>query len=141
VLGVDGEIVGERRRRWTPEEKAALLAEIEARGGRVSVVAQQHGISKGLLYNWRSACKAAVLAARGSAPGSAGFIQLGVVAAPAYESSALRTMAGGRRAGLAVAGRAGVIEIDLPDGIRVRVDSGVDEQALRRVLSAVRGWR
>jgi hypothetical protein len=35
--------------------------------------------------------------------------------------------------------QAQVIEIDLPDGVRVRVDSGVNEKALRRVLSAVRG--
>jgi transposase len=35
--------------------------------------------------------------------------------------------------------RVGVIEIDLPDGARVRVDSGVNEKALRRVLSALRG--
>jgi transposase-like protein len=49
-----------RRRKWTPAEKAALLAEVEAEGGRVSVVAQRHGISDSLLYNWRSAWKAAV---------------------------------------------------------------------------------
>jgi hypothetical protein len=36
---VDGEIVVERRRQWTPEEKAALMAEAEAEGGQVSVVA------------------------------------------------------------------------------------------------------
>jgi transposase len=30
----------------------------------------------------------------------------------------------------------GLIEIVLPDGITLRVDAGVDEQALRRVLSA-----
>jgi hypothetical protein len=30
---VDGEIVVERRRQWTPEEKAALMAEVEAEGG------------------------------------------------------------------------------------------------------------
>lgn len=33
-----------RRRKWTPEEKAALLAEIEEEGGRVSVVARRHGV-------------------------------------------------------------------------------------------------
>jgi transposase len=38
-----------------------------------------------------------------------------------------------------LAERAGVIEIDLPDGVRVRVDSTVTEKALRRVLSALRG--
>jgi hypothetical protein len=33
---VDGEIVVERRRQWTPEEKAALMAEVEAEGGHAS---------------------------------------------------------------------------------------------------------
>jgi len=43
-----------------------------------------------------------------------------------------------RGTGLALMERVGIIEIDLPDGVRVRVDSGVNEKALRRVLSAVR---
>jgi transposase len=144
VLGVDGEIVVERRRQWTPEEKAALLGEIEATGGRVSVVAQRHGISKSLLYNWRSAGKAAALAARGAAPGSSGFIQLGVVADRAYAGPALRLAAGAsfpRGVAPALAERAGAMEIDLPEGVRVRVDGAVDEMALRRVLSALRGLR
>ena len=50
---MDGEIVVARRRQWTAEEKAALMAEVEAEGGQVSVVAQRRGISKSLLYNWR----------------------------------------------------------------------------------------
>jgi transposase len=58
---VEGEIVArvERRRMWSAAEKAASLAEVEAEGGRVSVVARRHRISDSLLYNWRSACKAA----------------------------------------------------------------------------------
>ena len=55
-----GEVIVERRRRWTPEQKAALIAEVEAEGGHVSMVARRHGISASLLYNWRSACKAAL---------------------------------------------------------------------------------
>jgi len=42
-----------------------------------------------------------------------------------------------RGAGLALAERVGVIEIDLPDGVRVRVDDSINEKALRRVLSAL----
>jgi len=55
----EAEIVA-RRRKWSAEEKAALLAEVEAEGGRVSVVARRHGLSDSLLYNWRSAWKAAM---------------------------------------------------------------------------------
>jgi len=50
---VDGEIVVARRRQWTAEEKAALMAEVEAEGGQVSVVAQRHGISDILLASMR----------------------------------------------------------------------------------------
>jgi transposase len=139
---MDGEIVAriERRRRWTSGEKAALLAEIEAEGGQVSLVARRHGISKSLLYNWRSACRAA-LAGCSSVSGSGGFIPLGVIADPSYEGPAMRTASGARGAFAALAGRAGVMEIELPDGVRVRADGSVEELALRRVLSAVRGSR
>ena len=46
-----------------------------------------------------------------------------------------------RGAAAALAERAGVIEIDLPEGVRVRVDGDVDEMVLRRVLAALRGSR
>jgi len=57
----DVEIVGrvERRRKWSAEEKAALLAEVEAERGKVSLVARRRGISDSLIYNWRSAWRAA----------------------------------------------------------------------------------
>ena len=140
---MDGEIIArvERRRQWTLEEKAALMAEVEAAGGQVSLVARRHGVSKSLLYNWRSAWKAAASAvsAQAASAVSAGFIQLGVVteateqlSLPAAPAACLRG------AGLSLAERVGVIEIDLPDGVRVRVDDHVSEKALRRVLAAMK---
>jgi transposase len=138
---VEGKIVVERRRRWAPEQKAALIAEVEAEGGRVSVVARRHGISTSLLYNWRSAWKAAARAVRDGAPPLPGFIQLGVVADASQTGSALGMTAGAVGVASALAERAGVMEIDLPGGVRVRFDGRVDELALRRVLSAVRGLR
>ena len=70
------------------------------------------------------------------------FVQLGVVADASGESSTVPMGVSAvcpRGAGLALAERVGVIEIDLPDGVRVRVDSSVNEKALRRVLAALRG--
>jgi transposase len=141
---VDGEIIArvERRRQWSPQEKAALMAEVEAEGGQVSVVARRHGISKSLLYNWRSAWRAAALAAQAASPASTGFIQLGVVADLSDANQAMpmpAALPAPRGAGLTLAERAGVIEIDLPGGARVRVDGSVNEKALRRVLSAMKG--
>jgi transposase len=137
---VDGEVVVERRR-VDPEQKAALLAEVEAEGGQVSVVARRHGVSTSLLYNWRSAWKAAAIV-RSPAVRPAEFVQLGIVSDAIGESPRVPMAAGAicpRGAGLALAERVGVIEIDLPDGVRVRVDSSVNEKALRRVLAALRG--
>jgi transposase len=139
---VDGEIVVERRRQWTAEQKAALVAEVEAEGGQVSVVARRHGVWRRLLYNWRSAWKAAAMAARSTVARPAEFVQLGVVVDASGERSTVPMAAGAvcpRGAGLTLAERVGVIEIDLPHGVRVRVDSSVNEKALRRVLSALRG--
>jgi transposase-like protein len=48
----------EPRRISSAPEKAALLAEIAAEGGRVWLVARRRQMSAGLLYNWRSAPKA-----------------------------------------------------------------------------------
>jgi transposase len=75
----DVEIVArvERRRKWTIEEKAALIAEVEAEGGKVKLVARRHRVSESLLYNWRSAWKAAAAAAVGSS-GATEFVPLGV---------------------------------------------------------------
>jgi hypothetical protein len=36
----------ERRRKWTAQEKAALLAEVDAEGGKVTLVARRHRISE-----------------------------------------------------------------------------------------------
>jgi transposase-like protein len=51
---VRGEVVVERRRQWSPEHKAALLAEIEAEGARFRWLTAGR-VSTSLLYNWRSA--------------------------------------------------------------------------------------
>jgi transposase len=41
------------RRRYSAEEKARLLAEAEAPGSSVSIVARKYGLSGSLLFRWR----------------------------------------------------------------------------------------
>ena len=129
-----------RRRKWKPAEKAALLAEVEAEGGKVVVVARRHGISESLLYNWRSARKATG-PAMCATTAAADFVPLGIfgpdpngerqpqLAPPEHDRSQHP------RAGK---GDAGMIEIALPNGARVCVDTSVNEKALSRVLRAMR---
>jgi transposase len=126
-----------RRRKWKPEEKAALLAEVEAEGGKVSVVARRHGISNSLIYNWRAAWKAATSL---RAPDPVEFVSIGVLGRSSNETATLPAstehatpLSSSRQ------DRAGLIEIEFPDGIRVRVDAFVNEKALSRILRAMKG--
>ncbi|MEJ7747505.1 MAG: transposase [Luteimonas sp.] len=140
----DVEIIGrvERRRKWTAREKAALLAEVEAEGGKVTVVARRHRISESVLYNWRAAWKAAAAAMQ--APMATPFIPLGVfggsdpcdtamLAPPQPPEPASPGSMRGSDIGV------GGIEIVLPNGARVSVDAWVNETALSRVLRAMKG--
>jgi len=43
----------ERRRRWSVQEKAALVKETYEPGMSVSLVARKHGVSASQLFNWR----------------------------------------------------------------------------------------
>jgi transposase len=43
----------QRRRRWSVEEKAAIVQETYAPGMSVSLVARQHGIAPNQLFTWR----------------------------------------------------------------------------------------
>jgi transposase len=112
---------GERRRRWTTEQKQTIAAQSLAPGASPTEVARLHGISTGQLYTWRHALKAAQ-------PGAAIGRFARVEGAPQPVAPA------------DVAARPpGLIEIALPDGTTVRLDAGIDPRALRRVLAALRG--
>jgi len=136
----DVEIIGrvERRRKWAAQEKAALLAEVAAEGGKVKLVARRHRVSESLLYNWCSAWKAAAAAAVGRS-GSVEFMPLGVFGAANNESQAMLPPPGPPRSRQRGEGGAGAIEIALPNGSRVSVDAFVNEKALSRVLRAMKG--
>jgi transposase len=124
----------ERRRKWSAEEKAALLAEVEAEGGRVSVVARRHGLSDSLLYNWRSAWKAA-MSMRPAEPIE--FLPLGVIGDEAAAVSPTPEPPPPLRS--QHEDRVGMIEIELAGGARIRVDAFVNEKALSRVFRAMKG--
>ena len=127
----------ERRRKWSIEEKAALIAEVEAEGGKVKRVAQRHRISESLLYNWRAAWKAAAAAAGSSA--AMEFVPLGVVGEAETAAAALLPPPEPPLSPQRAEARVGAIDIALPDGSRISVDAFVNEQALSRVLRAMKG--
>ena len=112
---------GERRRRWTIEQKQTIAAQSLAPGASPTNIARLHGISSGQLYTWRQALKAAQPCA---AIGRFARVEMAprLVAPPDIPARP-----------------PGLIEIALSDGTTVRVDAGIDPRALRRVLAALRG--
>ena len=127
----------ERRRKWTAQEKAALLAEVEveveAEGGKVRVVARRHRISESVLYNWRAAWKAAAAAMQPP------FIPLGVLGGSSHREPAMLAQPQPTRPVRGSDSGVGGIEIVLANGARVSVDAFVNEKALSRVLRAMKG--
>jgi transposase len=124
----------ERRRKWSAQEKAAIVAESMAEGAVVSEVARRHGLSPQQLFGWRARLRDTV---RGSAPSSdatPAFVPAIVEdeppspAAPALP--AIVAMVGAEVA-------PAPIEIAL-GGVIVRVRGEADPRALTTVLKALR---
>jgi transposase-like protein len=47
-----------QRRRWSDDERARIVAESRKPGARVSEVAKRHGVSRGMVFEWRRQAKA-----------------------------------------------------------------------------------
>jgi transposase len=56
----------QRRRRWSAEEKAAIVQETWAPGMSVSLVARRHGIAPNQLFTWRRLYASGALSAIGA---------------------------------------------------------------------------
>ena len=97
----------ERRRRWSAQEKLRLVAESYRAEGGVGVVADRRG-----------------------APS---FVPLAIDDVAAVSTPAL----GSAMAGPSHGAVRGLVEIDLPNGCRVRVEQDIPMAALRRIIGAL----
>jgi transposase len=122
-----------RRRRWTAEEKAALVVESLQPGINILALARRHGVNRGLLQTWRRA-------ASEGRESAVTFIPLrveGTAVRPGSEAP--RVAPADMATGGALAPGPGTIEIE-SGVVRVRFSGPVDVAALRVVLGRV-GWR
>jgi transposase len=152
------------RRTWSPEDKQRIVEEASRPGASVAEIARRHGLNANLVFAWRRMLQPRT--AKATAPASCGssacldaapsttdapeFVPIGVFTRADDDGPGLRaqaasvaitaTTADGRAAVArpAMDERPGVIEIDLVDGARLRVDAFVNERALRRVLAALK---
>jgi transposase len=101
----------ERRRRWSDEQKLAVLRETTEPGAIVSMVARRHGINTGQLYTWRKQLLQGAMS---------GFIPVDLTPAP--------TAPGPSHGAIRITGRT---------GLTVVVERVVDRAALKLVLGVI----
>jgi transposase len=107
----------ERRRRWSAEQKRAIVAESMAPGAVVSEVARHADVCPGQIYRWRQELRAV----------TDGFAQ--VLLAPPETMAA--TAAGG-----AVCGGA-AIEVEFAGRARVRIPGSMPSELAAAVVKAL----
>ena len=123
-----------RRRKWSGEEKARIVAEVVASGDSVCAVARRHGLSPQQLFGWRRQLREA--GARHSEAEELQFVPAvadGIAPAPA-------------RHGRHKAPRwkpepeAGAIEVEV-DGVTIRAGRGADANTIAAIVQALKASR
>lgn len=110
------------RRIWSAAEKRTIVAETEAPGATVSVVARRHNLHSSLLFRWRRDALGA--ASVREAPSVPAFVPLSLPG-PADPPSPAPPV--------------GTIAVELAGGHRLRAEGAVDAAVLRGVIEALIG--
>jgi transposase len=138
-------------RQYPVDLKRRMVEETFAPGSSVSIVARRHDVNANLLFDWRKKYREGRLGKGQPAPratlAASDLIRVGVIEQdgglrPVSDSGSISvppcpnredgsTMPEGR-----VPSLPGIIEIELPNRVKVRVDGNISESALRRVLTA-----
>jgi transposase len=135
------EVLGrvERRRRFSVEQKLAVLRETTAPGASMSAVARRHGLLPAQVYKWRRLAELGVIGVPGASE-LPSFVAVEIaqevrsLPAPISSEKPTAVVETSRRRRRK---KAGLIEIELEGGRRVRVDRDVDAAALERVLDVL----
>ena len=110
-----------RRKSYSEEDKRRIVVESYEPGASVSVVARRYDVNANLVFTWRRQM-------RDLAPATAPLELIPIEMIGAAPSTPTPTEVAPRS----------MIEIVLVGGVRVREDTGVNEPALKRVLSALK---
>jgi len=111
---------GERRRRWSDDDRARILAAVEAPGAVVAEVARREDVCTSLVYQWRRDGRAAA--------STAGFAEVVVENAPRPPM---------RKLGPTNEPELGVIVVEM-NGARVRIGANTPSAVIAATLKALR---
>jgi transposase len=126
------EVLGgiERRRRWSQDDKMRIVEETLAPGAKVTEVARRNGIAASVVFTWRR--QARTIEKVGPC-----FAPVQIAAAETSGENVKPLSDDDRRLRSVPVARVGLIEIDLGNRRRIRVDAQVDPDALARVLDVL----
>ena len=113
-----------RRRRWSAAEKLRIVAETHEPGTTIRAVAARHDVYPSLLRTWRRQAREGQFVTQSMAH----FVPVRLSDAPPPKSPLVAEPA-----------PAGLIEVVLPDGVRLRLGADISTIALRRVIAVLRG--
>lgn len=133
------EVLGrvERRRRFSVEQKLAVLTEATAPGANLSEVARRHGLLPAQVYKWRRLAELGVIGVPGVSE-LPSFVAVEITRElPALPGPVAEAQPTAGREARRRRRKAGLIEIELAGGRRIRVDRDVDAGALERVLDVL----
>ena len=120
----------ERRRRWSQDDKVRIVEETLAPGAKVTEVARRNGVAASVVFTWRRQARTVERVGPCFAP-------VQIAAAVTGEDNAKPQSEDDRRMRSLSTARNGLIEIDLGNRRRIRVDAQVDPEALARVLDVL----
>ncbi len=112
------------RRRWTVEQKLAVLRDAFGPDGCVRTACERHDVGSGSIYTWRQQAMSGELTGVRK-PIEPVFAQVQISEQPALPAPTVAARSNG------------VIGIELPSGIKVSVDATVDAEVLSRVIGAL----
>ena len=121
-----------RRRTWSDEDKARVVAEIETSGDSVSGVARRHGLSPQQLFGWRRRAREAQAVV--SRDGEPRFVPAVVDRAPCDTAGFRQRMTRQQHRDEPLTG---TIEVAI-DGVTVRIGAGAPADTIAAVLRALK---
>jgi transposase len=121
-----------RRRTWSDEDKARVVAEIETSGDSVSGVARRHGLSPQQLFGWRRQVREAQAVI--SKDNEVRFVPAVVDAAPPGGSGHLQHKARRQHRDDPLVG---TIEVTIDD-VTVRIGAGAPAETIAAVFRALK---
>ena len=135
-----GEVISvvARRRRWTLEQKLALVEEVSRPGASVAAVADRHGMSRSLLFEWRRQVREGAMLGVVRADAAATLVPVRVLEDAALQG-APRASPPLRRSGERTGRSATVVEVVLSNGRMLRVSEAIRPSVLGRLAATLDG--